>query len=58
LGFKNEFASFEKSGLVAQYSVARRKKLGLPLNRPQLDDLKQIIEELPDKKYRKKEVEE
>ncbi len=55
-GFKNEFESFEKTGLVAKYAIARRKKLGLPIFKPELDDLVKILSESTPKKSFKGKV--
>ncbi|OLS14156.1 MAG: heterodisulfide reductase, B/C subunit [Promethearchaeota archaeon CR_4] len=55
-GFKNEFESFEKTGLVAKYAVARRKKLGLPVFRPELDDLVKMFTQPKSKKQGKGKV--
>lgn len=52
-GFKNEFENFEKTGLVAKYAIARRKKLGLPVFKPELDDLVKILSESKVKKQPK-----
>ncbi len=56
IGFKNEFENFEKTGLVAKYAVARRKKLGLPVFRPDLDDLVRLISQAKPKKQTSKKV--
>jgi len=45
-GFEGQLDSFKKMGTVAMFSRSARKRVGLSSNRPQLDDLKQIINEL------------
>ena len=45
-GFEGQLNSFKKMGTVAMFSRSARKRVGLSSSRPQLDDLKLIINEL------------
>jgi heterodisulfide reductase subunit B/heterodisulfide reductase subunit C len=45
-GFEDQFDSFKKMGTVAMFSRSARKRVGLSSSKPQIDDLKQIINEL------------
>ncbi|TFG06511.1 MAG: 4Fe-4S dicluster domain-containing protein [Promethearchaeota archaeon] len=48
-GFKDEFEAFKKMGTVAMFSHSARKRVGLEASKPQLDDLKQLINQVHEK---------
>ncbi|TFF95456.1 MAG: 4Fe-4S dicluster domain-containing protein [Promethearchaeota archaeon] len=45
-GFKNEYASFQKTGTVAMFSKSARRRVGLESTKPKLNDLKKLLSEL------------
>lgn len=45
-GFKGEFESFKKTGTVAMFSHSARKRVGLESSKPNIDDLKKLINEI------------
>jgi heterodisulfide reductase subunit C len=49
-GFKGEFESFKKMGTVAMFSHSARKRVGLESAKPQLDDLKILINKIEKEK--------
>ena len=49
-GFEGEYNSFKKMGTVALFSHSARKRVGLISKKPQLDDLKKMLNELQIKK--------
>ncbi|MFX0188934.1 MAG: heterodisulfide reductase-related iron-sulfur binding cluster [Candidatus Hodarchaeota archaeon] len=49
-GFEGEYNSFKKMGTVTLFSHSARKRVGLLSKKPQLDDLKKMLNELQIKK--------
>ncbi|MBY9006646.1 MAG: 4Fe-4S dicluster domain-containing protein [Candidatus Lokiarchaeota archaeon] len=49
-GFKHEFDSFKKMGTIAMFSRSARKRVGLESNKPDLDDLKKLLDEFKGEK--------
>ena len=45
-GFENEYKSFKKMGTVAMYSVSARRRVGLDAVKPDIDDLKNLLDEI------------
>ncbi len=45
-GFRGEYDAFKRMGTVAMFSHSARKRVGLSSNKPELDDLKKILNEL------------
>lgn len=48
-GFESQYKSFQKMGTVAMFSKSARKRVGLDSAKPQLDDLKKLIDEIKEK---------
>ncbi|MBN1214560.1 MAG: 4Fe-4S dicluster domain-containing protein [Candidatus Lokiarchaeota archaeon] len=49
-GFRHEYDSFKKMGTIAMFSKAARKRVGLDSNKPELEDLKKILNEIEEEK--------
>lgn len=45
-GFKGEYEAFKKMGTVAMFSKSARQRVGLQSTKPELEDLKKLLEEL------------
>ena len=54
-GFKTEYNTFLKSGIVGKFSISQRKKLKLPLEQPQVADLVQLLSEIDEEERIPKE---
>ena len=52
-GFEGEYNSFKKTGTVAMFSHSARKRVGLSTKKPELDDLKKILNEIDEVKEEK-----
>lgn len=55
-GFEGEYNSFRKMGTVAMFSRSARKRVGLSSNKPQLEDLKKILDGLHKEKKVREEI--
>jgi heterodisulfide reductase subunit C len=48
-GFKTEYKTFLKSGIVGKFSISQRKKLKLPIEQPDVGDLVQLLNDADEK---------
>ena len=55
-GFKKEYETFTKTGVVGRYSASQRKRNNLPIQPPEVDDIIQLLKEVEEREKEKKRI--